>query len=105
MLVIFDLDDPLFVRVLLPNFWDVDPDQLGSALAALDLANKKAKGAKVYLNLARSDSSAVMEFLYHGTGLKDECLSAVCKWWPTRPKSMWRRPRNNRIAKHEHPAC
>ena len=74
MLVMFDLDDPLFVRVLLPNFWDVDPDQLGSALAALDLANKKTKGAKVYLNLARSDSVAVMDFLYDGTGLEGRML-------------------------------
>jgi hypothetical protein len=68
ILVIFDLDDPLFVRVVLPNFWHVEPYHLSSALAALDMANKKAKGAKVYLNLECSGSIASMEFLYNGSG-------------------------------------
>lgn len=75
MLVMLDLDDPLFVRVVLPNFWDIEPEQLGSALVALDLANKKAKGAKVYLNLARNDCIATLEFLYNGSGLEGQMLT------------------------------
>ena len=65
---ILDLDDPLFVRVVLPNFYDVEPDQRSFALAALDMANRKAKGAKAYLNLNGNDSFATMEFLYNGSG-------------------------------------
>ena len=74
ILFILDLDDPLFVRVVLPNFWDVEPDQLSSALAALDMANKKAKGAKAYLNQNGSDSIASMEFLYNGSGQEGPML-------------------------------
>lgn len=79
MLVMFDLDDPLFVRILLPNFWSVEPGQQGAALVALDLANKKAKGAKVCLNLARNDSFAGMEFLYNGSGQDGPMLARVMR--------------------------
>lgn len=74
MLIMLDQDDPLFVRVMLANFWDVKPEQMNSTLVALDVANKKAKGAKVYLNLARNYSIAAMEFLYNGTGMDGQML-------------------------------
>jgi hypothetical protein len=74
MLLMLDLDDPLFVRVLLPNFWKVEPEQLESGLLALDVASKTAKGAKVYFNRERNQNSAAMEFLYNGTGLENGML-------------------------------
>jgi hypothetical protein len=75
MLIMLDLDDPDFVRIVLPNFCDVKPDQLESALVALDLANKKCKGTTVSLNVARNDSMVTVEFLDRGTGMDAKILT------------------------------
>ena len=63
LLIVLDLDDADFVRILLPNFHSIAPGQLNNALAALDLVNKKCKCAKVYLNSARDNAVAAVEFL------------------------------------------
>lgn len=66
LLLVFDVDDAGFVRILMPNFWTIEPAALQAALAALDLANKKCKCAKVYLNARRDDTIASVEFLDQG---------------------------------------
>lgn len=66
LLLVLDVDDADFVRILLPNFCRIAPDRLDEALAALDLVNKKCKCAKVYLNAARDKAVAAVEFLDMG---------------------------------------
>jgi len=66
LLLVFDVDDAGFVRILMPNFWTIEPAALGPALVALDLANKKCKCAKVHLNSRRDDTIASVEFLDQG---------------------------------------
>lgn len=73
LLIVLDLDDADFVRILLPNFCRIAPGNLDDALAALDLVNKRCKCAKVYLNAARDNAVAAMEFLDPDEG----CASAV----------------------------
>ena len=63
MLLMFDCDDPHFVRIVAPNFWAVSPEELGCALIAADLANKQCKGGKVSLNTDRNNTFASVEFL------------------------------------------
>jgi len=74
LVIVFDVDDPDFVRILMPNFWAVDGANLGPALLALDLANKKCKCAKVYMNGRRDDTSVATEFLDHGHLLRAPAL-------------------------------
>lgn len=74
VLVMLDVDDAEFVRVVVPNFWDVEPQHLGSALLAADMTNKQCKGAKVALNQARSDSVALTEFLDVGEQVTGKLL-------------------------------
>ena len=74
VLVRLDVDDAEFVRVVVPNFWDVEPQNLGSALLAADMTNKQCKGAKVALNQSRSDSVALTEFLDAGEQLTSKLL-------------------------------
>lgn len=66
LIVVFDVDDASFVRILMPNFWAIEPSALGPALVALDLANKKCKCAKVHMNSRRDDTIASVEFLDAG---------------------------------------
>lgn len=66
LLFVLDVDDPEFVRLMLPNFWDIEPEHLGAALIAADMTNKKCKVAKVFLNPARCDTIATAEFLESG---------------------------------------
>jgi len=73
LLLVFDVDDAGFVRILMPNFWTIEPAALGPALVALDLANKKCKCAKVHLNSRRDDTIASVEFLDQG----DQMLPAT----------------------------
>ncbi|MGJ7917758.1 hypothetical protein ACI48D_20050 [Massilia sp. LXY-6] len=68
LLIVLDLDDAHFVRILLPNFYKVEPSRLDDAMLAIDLANKKCKCAKVYLNAARDNTVAAVEFLDPGEG-------------------------------------
>ena len=75
VLIMFDVDDPTFVRMLMPNFWDVEPETLGPVLIAMDIANKTIKGAKVHMNQDRTVVSACMEFLYDGSGLNGEMVA------------------------------
>lgn len=72
-MIVLDLDDANFIRILLPNFCRIAPGHLDDALAALDLVNKRCKCAKVYLNVARDNAVAAMEFLDSNGG----CASAV----------------------------
>lgn len=74
LLIVLDLDDADFVRVLLPNFHKVKPETLDHALAALELANKKCKCAKVYLNSACDNAVAAVEFLDPGDGCRGATL-------------------------------
>jgi hypothetical protein len=74
LLVILDVDDPDFVRLMLPNFWGVEPAHLGAALIAADMANKKCKAAKVFLNSAQSDTTASAEFLEDRSGRPDGAM-------------------------------
>lgn len=75
LLIVLDLDDPDFVRIMLPNFFDIQPEQLGTALIAMDQANKKCKAAKVYLNPARNDTMASVEFLDNGSVMEGKMLT------------------------------
>jgi hypothetical protein len=74
VLIMFDLDDPKFIRVVLPNFWHVAPVQLGAALVALDIANKRSKFAKVFLNPGRTDTTASVDFLDDGKEVESALL-------------------------------
>lgn len=74
LIIVFDVDDAGFVRILMPNFWAVEPGALGPALLALDLANKKCKCAKVNLNARRDDTTASVEFLDHGDEMRAATL-------------------------------
>lgn len=48
-LVDFDWDDPLFVRLVVPNFWSIDDEfERDRVVKAADEANKKIKCAKVW---------------------------------------------------------
>ena len=74
LLVVFDVDDAGFVRILMPNFWTIEPAALEPALAALDLANKKCKCAKVHLNARSNDTIASVEFLDQGEQMRPATL-------------------------------
>lgn len=74
LVVVFDVDDAGFVRILMPNFWAIEPATLEPALAALDLANKKCKCAKVHLNPRRDDTTASVEFLDQGDQMRPATL-------------------------------
>jgi len=74
LLIVLDLDDADFVRVLLPNFYRITPGGLDDAMVALDLANKKCKCAKVYLNAACDNAVAAVEFLDRGDGCSGATL-------------------------------
>lgn len=75
MLIMLDLDDPDFVRIILPNFFEISPEQLQPAMIALDLANKKCKGAKLYLSRAQNETMAAVEILEDGTGMQAKILT------------------------------
>lgn len=75
VLIVLDFDDPDFVRIMLPNFFDIPPEQLGTALLSMDQANKKCKAAKVYLNSARNDTMASVEFLDRGPAMDGKVLT------------------------------
>jgi len=75
MLIMFDLDDPDFVRLVLPNFFDISPEQLQPAMVALEMTNKKCKGAKLYLNRAQNDTIASVEVLDGGAGMRAAFLT------------------------------
>lgn len=74
LLLVFDIDDAGFVRILMPNFWTVEPEALQAALAALELANKKCKCAKVHLNARGDDTIATVEFLDQGDQMRPATL-------------------------------
>lgn len=74
LLLVFDVDDAGFVRILMPNFWTVEPEALQAALAALELANKKCKCAKVHLNARGDDTIATVEFLDQGDQMRPATL-------------------------------
>jgi len=74
MLIMLDLDDPAFVRMLLPNFFEISAEQLQPAMIALELTNKKCKGAKLYLNRAQDDTFAAVEVLDDGAGMQAKIL-------------------------------
>lgn len=74
LIVVFDVDDPGFVRILMPNFWAIESSALGPALVALDLANKKCKCAKVHMNARRDDTIASVEFLDQGEQMRAATL-------------------------------
>ena len=74
LLVMLDADDPTLVRVMLPGFWEIEPAHLGPALVALDVANKRSKLAKVFLNPDRTDATASADFLDDGTGVGVDLL-------------------------------
>lgn len=74
LIVVFDVDDTGFLRILMPNFWAIEPSELGPALVALDLANKKCKCAKVHLNSRRDDTIASVEFLDAGDQMRAALL-------------------------------
>jgi hypothetical protein len=67
VLVMVELKDPEFVRVMLPAFFEVEQDDLGPTLIALDLVNKHTKGAKVFLTPQRNGVYASCDFLDEGT--------------------------------------
>ena len=64
--MIFEKDDPKFVRIVLPNFYTVVSDDQLKALVAVNHVAKTCKGAKVHLNSANDDTMAVAEFLDNG---------------------------------------
>lgn len=74
LLLMLDLDDPNFVRIMLSNFWEIEPEQLGAALIAADVANKTVKGAKIFLSKERDETFAFVEFLDSGDGIRAELL-------------------------------
>lgn len=74
LLFMLHLDDPEFVRIMLPNFRKVVPEQLGAALLTVDMVNRSAKGARVFLNKERTEISASVDLLDGGDGIKAELL-------------------------------
>lgn len=72
--MVLDVDDPRFIRILLPNFLTVGPGQLGASLIAADLANKTCKGAKICLNRQRDDVLAAVELLEPAAGLEEAAV-------------------------------
>ena len=67
LLVMFDLDDPDYVRVVLPFFCELSPDQIDDALKAANEANNWCKGAKVAVMPEHLDMKASIEFLHIGS--------------------------------------
>jgi hypothetical protein len=68
-MIILDYDDPEFVRILLPNFFDIDKGQIEAALTAIQTVAQKCKGAKVYLTRDMDDTVAAGEFLENGNSV------------------------------------
>ena len=79
LMAVFDADDPYFIRLILPNFYSLDdPKEQASALLHTQEANRKCKGAKVYMNSAKNDVVATCEFLAtDGTINYDRYLSML----------------------------
>lgn len=67
VLVMVEQNDPEFVRVLLPHFMEIEPEDVGPSLIALDLVNKYKKCAKVFLTPKRDGVYASSDFLDDGT--------------------------------------
>jgi hypothetical protein len=60
-------DDAEFIRVLYPNFWEIESDEeLGRAYKAASYVNRTTKIAKVFVNRNEDDVSIVGESLLRG---------------------------------------
>lgn len=73
-LIILDYDDTQFVRILLPNFYDIKPAQLQQALIAINIVAKQCKGAKVNLTSSGDDMVAACEYLETGNSVDGKTL-------------------------------
>lgn len=67
--MIFEKDDPKFIRIILPNFYTIESDDQLKAFVAVNHVAKTCKGAKVHLTSANDDMMAIAEFLDNGTSL------------------------------------
>lgn len=74
LLIIFDYDDPSFVRIMLPNFYEVAEKDVGTALGAINEASKTCKGAKLYLTQDLKNCLAVVEYLENGKSVNSKEL-------------------------------
>lgn len=74
LLIIFDYDDPAFVRILLPTFYSIDQEAVPNALAATNAVAAKCKCAKAFLTADASDTTAAIEYLETGESVNNEIL-------------------------------
>lgn len=63
MLIVLESPDEKFIRVMLPNFYDIPEEKVSSALLAINKVAMRCKGAKVHLTPNGDDVFAVAEFL------------------------------------------
>jgi hypothetical protein len=73
-LVIFDIDDPEFVRIDMPFICEFQHDQLDAAYRTASELNRICKGAKVSVLPRHLDVSASIEFLDVGTFTASQLL-------------------------------
>ena len=74
MFFLFDAEDPSFVRLILPNFFEIEHGPTVQVFAALDRTNNSCKGAKVYLNADAGNVMSSVEFLDDGASVSAPML-------------------------------
>lgn len=67
MCFLFDAEDPSFVRLILPNFFEIEHGPTVQVFTAIDRTNNSCKSAKVYLNADAGNVMSAVEFLDDGT--------------------------------------
>jgi hypothetical protein len=66
MYFLFDIEDPSFVRLVLPNFFEIENGPTEQVLSALDRTNISCNVAKVYLTPDAGDVVSSVAFLDDG---------------------------------------
>lgn len=73
--LIFHNEDREFVRLLIPNFYPLDSDELKlNALVAINHVAMLIKGAKVHMTPEQDNVFAAVEFLEHGASVSLKML-------------------------------
>ena len=67
MFFLFDAEDPSFVRLILPNFFETEHGPTEQVFTALERTNNSCKGAKIYLNADAENVMSSVELLDDGT--------------------------------------
>lgn len=74
-LAIFHSEDQEFVRLLIPNLYTLDSDDLKlNALVAINHVGMLIKGVKVHMTPGQDDVYATVEYLDHGSSVNFKTL-------------------------------